>query len=441
MKFLDNYDQEIKEIQNKKVTMYVCGPTVYNYIHIGNARPMIVFDVLYRLMQHLGLDTTYISNFTDIDDKIIKKAMEENVTETEISEKYITEFKKDREALNVLAPTHQPKVTECIEDIINFIQDLVNKGIAYNVDGDVFFETSKIAQYGKLSNKNVEDLIDGDNVVNSDKKKNASDFVLWKKTDVGVQWDSPWGKGRPGWHTECVVMINKIVDSKLTIHGGGVDLKFPHHENEIAQSIAAFDHNLADIWMHNGHISIDGEKMSKSLGNFILVRDILDKISANVLRLIILKSSYKAPINFSDELVQDAQTELAKVERAIKDASIFLQVNNIKIKEVNFLSKSIHISEVTEMLSSNLNTPNVVTAIFDFVKQLNAVVRSKDVTKTNELLEALLISCSLLGIELKPTILDSEDITDLQKWDELKKLKDFDQADVLRNKLQEKGVL
>lgn len=441
MKFLDNYNQELKQLDNDKVSMYVCGPTVYNYIHIGNARPMIVFDVLYRLLQHVGKDVTYISNFTDIDDKIIKKAMDEKCSELDISEKYITEFKKDREALNILAPTHQPKVTECMDEIISFINDLVKTGFAYEIDGDVFFDTTSVEHYGKLSNKNIDDLQDSEAVINASKKKNPTDFALWKNTDVGVKWKSPWGEGRPGWHTECVVMINKIIGGKLDIHGGGVDLKFPHHENEIAQSIAHDEHNLADIWMHNGHISIDGEKMSKSLGNFILVRDILKTISANTLKVIMLKSSYKAPINFSEELIEDAKNELQKIERVLKDSSVLLQRNEVEIKKVNFVNKSIYMSEVTQALTSNLNTANAITEIFNIVKKLNAACRQKDLNEVSELRSALIIACSLLGLEFDEVIIKKEHIELFNKWDELKVEKNFKEADIIRDKLKEAGLI
>ena len=302
---LTNKKEEFVPIKEGEVSIYVCGPTVYNYVHIGNTRPMIVFDILRRTFEYLGYKVTFVSNFTDVDDKIIKAAKEEGISEKELTDKYIKAYEDVRRGLNLLFPTYAPRVTETMQPIIQFIEQLVKDGYAYEVDGDVYFRVTKIKEYGMLSGIKIEDLIAGasERVEDNDKKESSTDFALWKKTDEGIQFDSPWSKGRPGWHTECVVMINDIFENGyIDIHGGGQDLKFPHHENEIAQSIACHHHPIAHIWMHNQMININNQKMSKSLGNVLWAKDLLEQLGCNVYKWLMLSTHYRNPLNFTDDV-------------------------------------------------------------------------------------------------------------------------------------------
>ena len=299
---LSNSLETFKPLHEGKVSMYVCGPTVYNYPHIGNMRPVVVFDTFRRFLTYVGYDVTYVSNFTDVDDKIIKEAQKENKSEKELTEFFINEFKKTSLAIGSQIPSITPKVTEYIQAIISYIDQLVKLGAAYVVDGDVYFRVSKIKDYGALSGINVEDLMVGARIEENSKKESPLDFALWKTTSVGINWDSPWGKGRPGWHTECCVMIDTIFpDHFIDIHGGGYDLKFPHHENEIAQAEAMHRNKIANYWMHNAFINFGNEKMSKSLGNVVLAKDMIEKFSGPVTRLVILSAHYRQPVNFTDE--------------------------------------------------------------------------------------------------------------------------------------------
>lgn len=304
--------------------MYVCGPTVYNDAHIGNARPIIVFDTLKKTLEELGYKVHFVSNYTDVDDKIIRKAKELQVSEKEVSEHFIQAYQEVRMRLNADMPDACPKVTETMDDIIAFIELLVQNGSAYAVDGDVFFRISKVSDYGCLSNQQIADLQVGARIDENTKKENPLDFTLWKKTEEGIQWDSPWSVGRPGWHTECVVMINREFQKHLIdIHGGGLDLKFPHHENEIAQSKTAYGTAIANYWVHNGMVNIDGEKMSKSLGNVVWAKDMIEKIGANTMRWMMLSAHYRAPLNINEESVETAQKELTKTLNTLKQAMIF----------------------------------------------------------------------------------------------------------------------
>ena len=314
---LSNQIEKFKPIKENEVTCYVCGPTVYNYVHFGNMRPVVVFDVLRRLFIELGYKVTFISNYTDIDDKIIKQAKEEGITEKEVTEKYIEAFEEDRENVHSLRPDYQPRVTETMPLIIKFIEDLIDKGYAYEVDGDVYFSVSIIEDYGCLSNMKKDDLVVGARIDENSKKESPLDFTLWKKTDTGIQFESPWSMGRPGWHSECVVMINSIVDEHMIdIHGGGFDLKFPHHENEIAQQVALHGNKIANYWLHNGFINIDNVKMSKSLGNVKQAKEMISHYGGNVVRFILINSYYRTPVNFSDDLALAAKKELDKIEQA-----------------------------------------------------------------------------------------------------------------------------
>jgi cysteinyl-tRNA synthetase len=305
------------------VSMYVCGPTVYDYVHIGNLRPVVVFDVLRRLLEYLGYQVTYVSNYTDIDDKIINKAFAEDRSEREIADFYIAAYEDNVKKINSLLPTHTPRVTSYIEQIIAYIQSLLDKGAAYEVDGEVFFKVASIPEYAHLSNMKLDELVTGARVDQSPKKTSPLDFVLWKQTDKGLTYDSPWGKGRPGWHTECAVMIDTLFPSKIIdIHGGGFDLKFPHHDNEIAQSMAQNGTRLANIWMHNGFINLNDDKMSKSTGNLMRANDALSQFGGPALRLMLLSTHYRLPVNLTDAFLVNANAEIAKLTTAMKQLAV-----------------------------------------------------------------------------------------------------------------------
>lgn len=439
---LTNKKEEFVPIKEGEVSIYVCGPTVYNHAHIGNTRPMIVFDVLRRTFEYLGYKVTFVSNFTDVDDKIIKVAKEEGISEKELTDKYIKAYEDVRRGLNLLFPTYAPRVTETMQPIIDFIQDLVNQGYAYEVDGDVYFRVTKIKEYGMLSGIKIEDLIAGasDRVDETDKKESSTDFALWKKTNEGIQFDSPWSKGRPGWHTECVVMINDIFDGgHIDIHGGGQDLKFPHHENEIAQSMACHHHPIANVWMHNQMININNEKMSKSLGNVLWAKDLLAELGCNVYKWLMLSTHYRNPLNFTDEVLTNVKKEVEKVENIIKQASLYLQVNQCMNDE--YCKDSV--DEMVNALSDDLNTSLALTQILGQVKVLNQAMRTRE--KDNAIIsmgyQTLLRMLDVMGFVHDEKQLSEEDIALYHEWMNEKNAKNFEKADVLRAQLQEKGII
>ena len=327
---LSNKIEKFESLEPNKVSMYVCGPTVYGYPHIGNMRPVVVFDVLRRFFEYVGYEVTYVSNFTDVDDKIIKEAKKEEKTEKELTEFYIFEFKKTVNLIGSKLPNITPKVTEYINAIINYIDNLIKLDAAYEVNGDVYFRVTKIKDYGSLSGINVDDLIVGARIDENSNKESPLDFALWKKTTEGINWDSPWGRGRPGWHTECCVMIDTIFPRHyIDIHGGGYDLKFPHHENEIAQSEATHGNKIAKYWMHNAFINFGNEKMSKSLGNVVYAKDMIAKFGGPVTRLVILSAHYRQPVNFTEDTVNASIQEINKMQMATKLASLILQTSDI----------------------------------------------------------------------------------------------------------------
>ena len=439
---LTNQKEEFKPIREGEVSIYVCGPTVYNYVHIGNTRPMIVFDVLRRTFEYLGYKVIFVSNFTDVDDKIIKAAKEEGISEKELTDKYIKAYEDVRRDLNLLFPTYAPRVTNTMDAIINFIDDLVEKGYAYEVDGDVYFRVSKIKEYGQLSGIRIEDLVAGasERVDENDKKEESTDFALWKKTDEGIQFDSPWSKGRPGWHTECVVMINDIFeDGKIDIHGGGQDLKFPHHENEIAQSMACHHHPIAHTWMHNQMINIDNQKMSKSLGNVIWAKDLINELGCNVYKWFMLSSHYRNPLNLTDEVLNSVKKEVAKVSNVVKATSLYLQVNGIDGKE--YWKETI--DAMVGALEDDLNTSLALTQILNQVKNLNQLMRVKE--KDNKLIlksyNTLLKMTDGMGFVYEPRQLSLDELKLYQNWVAAKEVKNFDEADKLRNELISKGII
>lgn len=441
---LTNKKEEFKPIEEGKVSIYICGPTVYNHAHIGNTRPMIVFDVLRRTFEYLGNDVTFVSNYTDVDDKIIKAAKAEGITEKELTDKYIKAYEDVRAGLNIEDPTYKPRVTETMPEIIDFIQALIDKGYAYEVDGDVYFRVTKVKEYGMLSGIKVEDLIAGasDRTLSEDdkKKESTTDFALWKKTNEGIQFDTPWSKGRPGWHTECVVMINKLFkDGKIDIHGGGQDLKFPHHENEIAQSMAYNGHPIANYWMHNQMINIDGEKMSKSLGNVLWAKDLIVGFGCNVFKWLMLSTHYRNPLNMTDDVIAGVRKEVSKVENATKNASLYLQVNHVLAHDY----KKGTVDAMVNALEDDLNTSLALTQVLDQVKVLNQVMRVRE--KDNDVIAteyATLVKMGdVLGFLFEGTKLSEEDIALYEQWNAYKKEKNFDEADRVRKELTERGIL
>lgn len=422
--------------------MYVCGPTVYNYPHIGNARPIVVFDTLKRTFQALGYKVKMVSNYTDVDDKIIKVAKECGVSEKEITEKFIKAYNDDRLALHAMMPDAAPRVTETMDAIIAFIELLVKKGHAYEIDGDVYFRVNSVESYGKLSNQQIDDLMVGARIDENSKKENPLDFTLWKRTEEGIQWNSPWSVGRPGWHTECVVMINKEFHGEHTIdiHGGGMDLKFPHHENEIAQSRAAYETPIANYWIHNGMVNIDGEKMSKSLGNVIWAKDMIEKIGGNVLRWVFLSAHYRSPLNINEEAIETAKKELQKVQTSLKQAYVKLALADVEITDE---AEDTLLTPFMDAMQDDMNTPNAFAALFETVKVLNQTIRQREVDLTflQRIVKTVETMLDVLGIENNRLILSDEDKELHHKWKAAVKEKDFATADDYRARLIEKGIL
>ena len=444
MKLYNSYtlkEEEFVPIIPGQVSMYVCGPTVYNHAHIGNARPIVVFDTLRRTLEALGYRVKFVSNFTDVDDKIINKALEEGTTEKIIAERYIEAYNDVRKQLNVIPVDVTPRVTETMDEIIEFIDKLVKNGNAYEVNGDVYFSVDSDPKYGELSHQKLDDLDAGARVEENSQKKNPFDFALWKKTDKGIKWDSPWGEGRPGWHTECVVMIGKEFNHQMIdIHGGGKDLKFPHHENEVAQSECVNNHRLANYWVHNGMLETNGGKMSKSLGNTQWAKDVIKENGANLTRWLLLSAKYRDALIYSPETFDSAKTELTKIETVLKQVEVKSQLSNVSLgDEYN----EIKYQEFLDQMANDLNTPNAYMVIFDTVKLLNQNLRTKEidfvtVAKDYNAIKKMLY---ILGIYINPVVLDDEAKELYAKWVESKSQKDFESADKYRNALIEKGIL
>ena len=439
--------EEFKPINEGKVGIYVCGPTVYDYIHIGNARPMIVFDTLRRYLEYKGYEVNYVSNFTDVDDKIIKRANAEGVDASVISERYIAEVKKDMAALNVREATTHPKATEEIPDMIEMVKTLIEKDYAYEVNGTVYFRTRKFKDYGKLSKKNIDDLRSGNRdllVSGVDEKEDPLDFVLWKPKKEGEpSWPSPWGDGRPGWHLECSVMSKKYIGDVIDIHAGGEDLIFPHHENEIAQSEAANGTEFARYWMHNGFLKINNEKMSKSLGNFFTVREIAEKYPLQVIRFFMLSAHYRSPLNFSAELVEASKNGLERILTAVD-----------RLKSINGTDGEVDKAAADEMdafvkkyeyaMDDDLNTADAISVIFELVKYANVNVTEESSKATVELvLNTIEKLCDILGIitEKKEEILDSDIEALIEERQAARKSKNFARADEIRDQLSSMGII
>lgn len=431
-----------------KVKIYSCGPTVYNYFHIGNARPFVIFDVLRRYLEYIGYDVKFVQNFTDVDDKIINKANEENVSAHEIAERYIKEYFKDADGLLIKHADVHPRVTECMDDIINFIQALIDKGHAYQIGGDVYYDTTTFKDYGKLSGQKLDDLDAGARISVDERKKHPSDFALWKNKKSGEPgWMSPWGEGRPGWHIECSVMSRKYLGDTLDIHCGGQDLIFPHHENEIAQSEGFTGETFAKYWMHNGYINIDNKKMSKSLGNFFTVREISEKIDLEVVRFFLLNAHYRNPINFSKELLEAAKNALDRLYNAKEKLEFYLSKSSgaLKAEEKELQAQNLRYKEQFKAaMDDDLNTADAIAAIFDLSRDINTYT---DENSSREYLEnSLKLFNELTGVlnivtKNRNAGTDEKEINELiEKRAEAKKNKDYKTADEIRDQLLAKGI-
>ncbi len=438
---LTNKLETFKPIHKDTVNMYVCGPTVYNYIHIGNARPVIFFDVVRRYFEHMNYTVNFVSNFTDVDDKVITKALEDEMSEQEIANKFIDAFYRDAQRVGSSTKYLAPRVTEYMSSIISYIERLIDKGYAYQVEGDVYFRVTKITDYGVLSGRKVDELKAGTRIESNDKKESPLDFTLWKKTDVGITWPSPWGEGRPGWHTECVAMINDIFGGKIDIHGGGSEIKFPHHENELAQNKALEGADIANIWMHNGQLNIDDKKMSKSEGRVILVKDLdYDYMG---FRLFTLSTHYRSPINYTDETLTNYVKEWEKIRRVYKQSFYTLDLKDaLEVKaEQSPMLKGIEL-KFMDAMDSDFNTANAITELQNLVKHTNQILRKKDTeAELKSAIELFDTFFKILGLNPGVTKLSASDKAIYMAWHDARKNKDFDKADRLREQLQSRGIL
>ena len=455
MKFyntLTKRKEEFVPLVPGKVSMYVCGPTVYNFIHIGNARPMIVFDTARRYMEHRGYEVNYVSNFTDVDDKIIKKALEESVNAQEISERYIKECKQDMADMNVKPATTHPQATQEIDGMIEMISILMEKGYAYEVEGTVYFRTRKFAEYGKLSHKNLDDLRSGNRsllVTGEDQKEDQLDFGLWKPKKEGEPyWESPWSQGRPGWHIECSVMAKKYLGEEIDIHAGGEDLIFPHHENEIAQSECCNGKIFARYWLHNGFLNIDNKKMSKSLGNFFTVREIKDRYDLQVLRFFMLSAHYRSPLNFSAELMEASKNGLDRIVNAVDNLN-YLQENaavaELTKQEAAALSEvKAFVERFDEAMDDDLNTADAISVIFELVKYANSNVTAQNSRAFIQAVKDEILELGdVLGLilEKKEEILEADIEKLIEERQAARKAKDFARADAIRGQLLDMGIV
>lgn len=453
-----------KPLEEKKVKMYVCGPTTYNYIHLGNARPVVVFDTIRRYFEYKGYQVTFIQNFTDIDDKIINQAKKEGIEPLKLSAKYIEEYFKDADALNVKRANVHPKVSEHITDIIEMIKNIINNGFAYELDGDVYFDVKKLSSYGELSGRSLDELKAGARIQIDERKKNPLDFALWKRVEPGeISWDSPWGKGRPGWHIECSVMSLKYLGEQFDIHGGGHDLIFPHHENEMAQSRAC-NCRFANYWLHNGFITVNQEKMSKSLGNFFLVREILEKFSPDVVRYYLLATHYRSPLDFDDEKLVVASKSLEKLKnlKELLEETITRPVEKGEDNTNNSVKISETIDELTrkfsEAMDDDFNTALAIAALFDFTREINSIINSTEFKLSAQVREEL-IGAKKIFLQLGGDVLgfffdveeankdkSNEIIDDLIKIlidirNDARKEKQWPLADKIRDALKEVGII
>lgn len=436
---LGNKKELFKPIKEGKVSMYFCGPTVYSSPHIGNFRPPVVFDTLKNVLTYIGYDVTSVSNYTDVDDKIIKRAKELGITELELSNSVIKEFEELLKAVGSTKPTYTPRPTVYMPQIIQYLKDLQDTGYAYEVDGDLYLKVKMIPNYGELSNNSIEELENGARIEVDSRKEDPIDFALWKKTTEGIKWASPWGEGRPGWHTECCVMINSLFPEQhglIDIHGGGFDLKFPHHENEMAQAKAHNHNKLANYWIHNGFINLDKEKMSKSLGNIVLMKDVVKTYGGLAFRHFVLSSHYRAPAIFSDKSLLDSQKKVQQWESSLKKAYIKLALNDLEIPDVEMNEK------VLSYLLDDLNTPNAITEIYEDNKILNNVLRQKevDLKALQHASGVLKKDLEVLGFNFAYPVISLSDKKLFSEYYKAKDEKNFVQSDKLRQILIDKGL-
>lgn len=446
---LSRMKEEFIPITEGEVKMYVCGPTVYNYFHIGNGRTFIVFDTIRRYLEYRGYKVNFVQNFTDIDDKMIKKSNEENVTVKEIGDKYIEEYYKDADALNIARATVNPRATEYISDIIDFTKELVDKGYAYEVDGDIYFSTKKFPGYGKLSGQNIEDLQAGARINVDERKKDSMDFAIWKSQKPGEPaWESPWGMGRPGWHIECSCMVKKLLGDTIDIHAGGMDLSFPHHENEVAQSEALTGKPFANYWLHSAYINVNNQKMSKSLNNFFTAREVLKEYDAEVIRFFMMSAHYRIQINFSKDLLESAKASLERLYNAVSNLENLM--DEVSIEKMNE-DETKYISSLDEYrqkyiykMDDDFNTADAITVLFELTKSTNTNITinsSKEViTKALEIIREL---GKPLGILQKSTKLSLEEEIEslIQERQNARKNKDFALSDKIRDELKERGIV
>ncbi|KGX89380.1 cysteine--tRNA ligase [Pontibacillus marinus] len=445
---LTRQKETFQPIEEGKVKMYVCGPTVYNYIHIGNARPAIVFDTVRRYFEYQGYEVEYALNFTDVDDKLIKAANEMNEEVPDIAERFIKAYKEDVGAFGIREAVHHPRVTENMDEIIEFIQTLVDKGHAYESGGDVYFRTRSFDSYGKLSHQSIDELRSGARIEVGEKKEDPIDFTLWKSAkDNEISWESPWSKGRPGWHIECSAMAKKYLGDTIDIHAGGQDLTFPHHENEIAQSEACNDKTFANYWMHNGYINIENEKMSKSLGNFVLVNDIIKQHDPQVIRFFMLTVHYRHPINFSEALLQGAKSSLERIKNAHQNLEHRKQSStNLNGKDEEWLTKLEEFKQrFMDEMNDDFNTANAISVLFDITKEANVYLQSSHTSQ--EVIEAfqkaIVDLAGVLGVQIEEAdeLLDDEIDALIQERIDARKNRDFQRADEIRDNLKERNII
>lgn len=439
--------EEFKPIEEGKVKIYACGPTVYNFIHIGNARPLCVFDVLRRFLEYIGYDVRFVQNFTDIDDKIIKRANEEGLTYKEVSEKYIEEFWKDVKGMNVREATVHPKATENIDEIIDIVSTLIDKGYAYAVNGDVYFSPSKFKEYGKLSHQPLEDLEAGARIMVGEVKKEPMDFALWKSAKPGEPyWDSPWGHGRPGWHIECSAMVRRYLGKTIDIHCGGQDLIFPHHENEIAQSECCNGVPFAHYWMHNGYINVDNVKMSKSLGNFFTVRDVAEKYGYEPIRFLMISSQYRSPINYSTDIIEQCKASLARLYNCRDGLDFALEkAGDGAVSDELLAMFDKRRRQFIDAMSDDLNTADAIAALFELVRDINSNVIAANANK-GSVEEAIKVFDELAGVlglvyDRKKESIDDEIEALIEQRTQARKDRNWAEADRIRDELKAKGIV
>lgn len=451
---LTNQKEEFTPIQAGKIAMYVCGPTVYNYIHIGNARSTVAFDTIRRYFEYRGYEVNYVSNFTDVDDKIIKRANEEGLSPQEVADKYIAAFYEDTDALNVTRATTNPRVVENMADIIDFVADLIDKDYAYQAGGDVYYRARKFDHYGDLSDQSIDDLRQGASQRLADDadalKEDPVDFALWKEAKPGeIAWESPWGQGRPGWHIECSVMATKYLGPTIDIHGGGHDLTFPHHENEIAQSEAKTGQTFANYWLHNGFVTMgdDGEKMSKSLGNFVLAHDLIREISPEVIRFFLASAHYRSPLKFSEQNINDAKSNLDRLKTTYQNLNYRYQdaVDTLANDEDILAMIANHQEHFVEVMDDDINTPNGLTVIYQFMRDINVYIEGQEVSKRalDALLKAYSQLLAIFGIDFTAQEDNLDDMVQalIDERTTARNNKDFARADEIRDQLREQGII